>query len=55
MDPSLGETLLDAGLVRCGLCGDPVPQTDLVRREIDAPGCWVEVCPECVMTMEDAP
>mgnify|MGYP001567342252 CR=1 FL=1 len=54
MDLSLGETLLEAGYRRCGLCGDPCPEEELVQREIDAPGHWVTVCPECVMSMEEA-
>lgn len=53
MEPSLGETLKDAGKYPCGLCPAWVEQAELTKVEVDAPGHWVEVCPECRMNLEE--
>ena len=38
---------------QCDLCGEWSAEEDLLRIELDAPGCWHRICLDCQATMED--
>ena len=54
MEPSLSETLKDAGMEQCSLCPRWVPEEAIKRVRVDDPLWPQPVCLECLMSLEAA-
>ena len=50
----LSDFLLNSQMSQCALCGELVPDGELVDVELDVRGGWERVCGECRDGMEQA-
>ena len=53
-EPSLSEQLKDAGMERCSLCERWMFAEHITRVRVEDPLWPQPVCPECLMTLENA-